>query len=93
MVKARLHIEVYGLVQGVFFRSNTQQKAFSLGVTGWVRNRKEGSVEILAEGEREALEALLSWCRKGPLGARVERVEHSWEEFKGEFSPFSIRYS
>ncbi|MEM3555286.1 MAG: acylphosphatase [Candidatus Micrarchaeia archaeon] len=92
MAKARLHAEIYGIVQGVFFRSNTQRKAFSLGLTGWVRNRRDGSVEVLAEGEREALEELLSWCRKGPPGARVDRVEHFWEDYKGEFSSFSIRY-
>lgn len=92
MAKARLHAEIYGIVQGVFFRSNTQKKALSLGVVGWVRNRRDGSVEVVAEGEREALEALLAWCWKGPPGARVDRVEHSWEEHKGEFKVFSIKY-
>jgi acylphosphatase len=93
MVKARLHIEVYGVVQGVFFRSSTEEKALGLGVYGWVKNRRDGSVEILAEGEKESLEALLSWCRKGPAGARVNRVEHSWEDFKGGFNSFSIVYA
>lgn len=92
MAKARLHIEVYGIVQGVFFRSGAEQKAFSLGIRGWVKNRRDGSVEILAEGEREALEALLGWCRKGPPTARVDRIEHSWDDFKGEFSSFSVTY-
>ena len=93
MAKARLHIEVYGIVQGVFFRSTTQEKAFNSGLTGWVRNRRDGSVEIVAEGERDPLETLLGWCRKGPPGARVERVEHSWDDFKGEFSSFSVTYA
>ena len=93
MAKARLHVEVYGIVQGVFFRSSTQEKAFSLGLTGWVKNRRDGSVEIIAEGEREFLEALLSWCRKGPAGARVDRLEHFWDDFKGEFNSFSISYA
>jgi acylphosphatase len=57
-----------------------------------VKNRRDGSVEILAEGEREALEALLDWCRKGPPTARVDRIEHSWDDFKGEFSSFSVAY-
>ena len=92
MAKARLHAEIYGIVQGVFFRSATEQKAFSLGIRGWVKNRRDGSVEVLAEGEREALEALLNWCRKGPPTARVDRVEHSWDDFKGEFSSFSVAY-
>lgn len=92
MAKARLHVEVYGIVQGVFFRSTTEEKAFSLGLTGWVRNRRDGSVEILAEGEKPDLEALLAWCRRGPPTARVDRLEHSWEDFKGEFSSFSVAY-
>jgi len=92
MIKTRLHAIVYGYVQGVFFRANTQRKAIELGLSGWVRNRNDGSVEIIAEGEKEALGSLLSWCKKGPPGARVDRMEHSWEDFKGEFSSFSIRY-
>jgi len=92
MAKARLHIEVYGIVHGVFFRSTTEEKAFSLGLTGWVKNRRDGSVEILAEGEKEALESLLAWCRKGPPTARVDRLEHSWEDFKEEFNSFSVTY-
>ncbi|QLJ52949.1 MAG: Acylphosphate phosphohydrolase, putative [Candidatus Fermentimicrarchaeum limneticum] len=92
MAKARLHAEVYGIVQGVFFRSSTEQEAFSLNLTGWVKNRRDGSVEIVAEGERDSLEALLGWCRKGPPGARVDRVDYSWEDFKEEFNSFSIAY-
>jgi acylphosphatase len=92
MAKARLHIEVYGIVQGVFFRSSAEEKGSNLGVTGWVKNRRDGSVEILAEGEKEALEALLEWCRKGPPGSRVNKVDHSWEGFKGEFSSFYVTY-
>ena len=92
MAKARLHVEVYGIVQGVFFRSSTEQKASSLNLTGWVRNRRDGSVEILAEGSKEDLEALLAWCRIGPPGARVDRTEHSWEDPKDEFSSFSVTY-
>ena len=92
MAKARLGTVVHGLVQGVFFRANAQKKAIELGLSGWVRNRDDGSVELVAEGEKEGLEALLSWCKTGPQGAKVERVEHCWENFKGEFSSFSIRY-
>jgi len=92
MTKARLRIQVYGIVQGVFFRSSTEEKASSMALTGWVKNRRDGSVEILAEGEKKVLEALLAWCEKGPEGSRVEKVEHSWEDFKGEFSSFYITY-
>ncbi|NYZ78958.1 acylphosphatase [Candidatus Micrarchaeota archaeon] len=92
MAKARLHIEVYGIVQGVFFRSSTEEKASNLGLTGWVKNRRDGSVEILAEGEREQLEALLAWCGKGSEGSRIDKIEHSWGDFTGEFKSFYITY-
>ena len=90
--RARLHARIHGLVQGVFFRSNTRGKAISLGVTGWVRNSWDGSVELMAEGERKSLEELLEWCREGPPSARVEKINHSWEEFRGEFDSFQVKY-
>ena len=92
MAKARASAVVYGLVQGVFFRANAQKKAIELGLTGWVRNRGDGSVELVAEGEKEAVEALLSWCREGPKGAKVDKIEYSLEDFKGEFNSFSVNY-
>lgn len=87
-----MHIMVYGGVQGVFFRANTQDKARELGLTGYVRNLPDGSVEIVAEGDRGKLESLLAWCRHGPPAASVLRVEHGWEEKKEGFADFSIRY-
>lgn len=89
---ARLHIFVFGDVQGVFFRANTQDKARELGLRGWVRNARDGSVEIVAEGEKEALEQLLEWCSHGPAAATVSRLEHAWLENKDEFNDFRIRY-
>lgn len=68
-------VRVHGRVQGVFFRKWTADKALSLGVSGWVRNRRDGSVELLAYGEDEAVEALIVACRTGPPAAKVERVE------------------
>ncbi len=62
-----------------------------LGLTGWVRNLSDGRVESVFEGEEEAVNALLDFCRRGPRGAVVEDVVVSWEPFKGEFSGFSIR--
>ena len=73
MIARRLRI--HGRVQGVFFRNWTVAEAEALGVRGWVRNRRDGSVEALAFGEREAVEALIARCREGPPAARVERVE------------------
>ena len=88
----RLHLKVYGIVQGVFFRANTQQIASGLGLTGWVRNCPDGSVETVAEGNKEKLNAFLQWCRKGPEGAQIDKVESTWEKAKNEFQTFRIKY-
>jgi len=80
------------MVQGVFFRYETQALAEELGVRGWVRNTPDGKVEAIFEGEREKVEQMLDFCRKGPPGARVIDVEVKWESYKGEFSSFNIRY-
>jgi len=85
---ARIHIFVYGMVQGVFFRANTVSVARKLGLKGWVRNRRDGSVEIVAEGEKEKLIELLEWCKRGPEGAVVERVDHEWEKPTFELKDF-----
>jgi acylphosphatase len=92
-MKARAHVYVSGMVQGVFFRTETQDEAIRQGVTGWVRNRPDGRVEAVFEGEREAVDKLVEFCRHGPHGARVTNVEILWEEYKGEFQGFRIRYS
>lgn len=91
-VKVRAHITVFGRVQGIFYRANTKEIADRLGVRGWVRNLKDGRVEAMLEGEKGQVEELLSWCRQGPPGAHVERVEVQWKDFEGEFPGFSIRY-
>jgi acylphosphatase len=69
---------VYGLVQGVFYRASTQEKATQLGVAGWVRNCADGSVELEAFGTTTKVEELLAWCRRGPELARVDRVDIEW---------------
>ena len=92
MADERLHATVHGRVQGVSFRYNTLLKAHEIGgVRGWVRNRADGSVEVLAEGSRPALERLLAWLHDGSLGARVTDVEASWWKATGEFEDFGIR--
>ena len=88
-----LHVKISGIVQGVFFRSNTQQIASALGLTGWVKNCNDGSVEILAEGKKEKLEAFLEYCYRGPEGARVDKVDYKWLAAKGEFKDFKITHS
>jgi acylphosphatase len=87
----RVHLFISGLVQGVFFRANTQTKAEELGVSGWVKNLADGRVEVVAEGEMKKLEELVAWSRQGPSGARIDTVEVGWEEATGEFSRFQIR--
>ena len=66
---------MHGFVQGVGFRFAVERRAQSRGVAGWVRNRPDGTVEAVFEGEPEDVEALVEFCRRGPLGASVERVE------------------
>lgn len=69
-----LHVTIYGIVQGVWFRANTREQAQRLGVSGWVRNTPGGAVEVHIQGDDGAVDALLAWCRKGPSGARVEKI-------------------
>ncbi|MDI6592006.1 MAG: acylphosphatase [Patescibacteria group bacterium] len=90
--KARVHIYVSGRVQGVFFRQNTQEKAKILGITGWVRNLADGRVEAVFEGEKEKVQDLIEWAKRGPIGAKVTELKIEWQEYQGEFKDFEIRY-
>ena len=92
-MKVRAHIFVSGRVQGVFFRVETRHEARKSNVAGWVRNTSGGRVEAIFEGEREAVEKLIDFCRKGPSGARVTKIDVQWEEYSGEFKDFKIRRS
>ena len=80
------------MVQGVNFRWFTQRRAAELGLTGWVRNRADGSVELIAEGNRGAVERLLDAVRSGPPEAVVENVDAQWSTPSGEFHRFEIRF-
>jgi len=88
--RVRAEVRVEGRVQGVFFRSEAQERARSRGVTGWVRNAPDGSVEAAFEGERDAVESLVRWCGEGPRGARVDDVRVRWDDARGE-EGFRIR--
>jgi acylphosphatase len=88
----RLHVLVFGTVQGVFFRANTVSIATKLGLKGFVRNLPDGSVEIIAEGERQLLQELLDWCSHGPEGAAVTGTKSEWKENKNEFRDFRVEY-
>lgn len=89
-MKARAHILVSGRVQGVFFRDHARTWAVSLGISGWVRNRPDGRVEVLAEGERQRIESLIGSLEQGPPLALVASVDVDWEDYRGEFPDFRI---
>lgn len=80
----RARVRVHGRVQGVFFRTETRDRARSLGLAGWVRNRPDGSVEAVFEGEPDRVESMVDWSRRGPPGASVDGVDVTWEEPEGE---------
>ena len=88
----RLRAIVRGMVQGVNFRYYTQERARQLRLTGWVRNLADGSVEMLAEGPRAALNSLLEFLRHGPPAASVTEVRETWLAATGEFNHFEIRF-
>ncbi|MEM3554069.1 MAG: acylphosphatase [Candidatus Bathyarchaeia archaeon] len=91
-VKVRAHVFVSGRVQGVFFRYETRREARLRGVKGWVRNLPDGRVEAVFEGEEEAVKEMIDFCRHGPPGAKVTKVDVRWENYTGEFRDFEIRY-
>ena len=86
----RARVVVSGVVQGVFFRTETRDRARSLGVAGWIRNVPDGTVEAAFEGDDERVDSMVDWCRRGPSGASVEQVEVEWVGPEGEVG-FSIR--
>jgi acylphosphatase len=88
----RVHLIVTGSVQGVFYRHNTNKVANQLGLTGFVRNLPDGSVEVVAEGGEEKIKKLIAFCRKGSESARVEAIKIQYQTLTNEFSTFSIKY-
>jgi acylphosphatase len=90
--KVKAHVVITGKVQGVFFRMETKQAADRYGVQGWARNKSDGSVEALFEGDKEKVASIVEWCRQGPPFAKVNNIDVDWQEYKGEFKDFKIRY-
>jgi acylphosphatase len=88
----RLHAVVFGQVQGVNFRAATQSQAQRLGLVGWVRNREDGAVELIAEGPRPALERLATYLHQGPPAAWVARVELDYAQAILDLRRFEIRW-
>ncbi len=90
MAPQRLHIRIYGRVQGVGYRFFALQIAEGLGLTGWVRNRPDGSVEVVAEGPEQILRAFRDYLQEGPRMARVDRTDVEWQVATGEFRDFGV---
>ena len=90
-VHIRSHLRVYGRVQGVYFRVSTKRQADGLGLVGWVRNRRDGTVEVVCEGPSAAVDALCAWAARGPLHARVDHVERCDSEPVGLTGAFAVR--
>lgn len=90
MALKQVHLTVKGRVQGVFFRASTQREAKRLGLTGWVRNRPDGAVEMCVEGEEDSLKEMIAWAHRGPSAARVDKVDVRYKSYVGELSEFKI---
>jgi acylphosphatase len=93
MGNKRVRLIIEGSVQGVWFRDSTRAEARRLGVTGWARNKRDGTVEVLAEGPENRVDELVRWCHEGPSLARVSRVHETEEPYQEEFSSFDIVFS
>jgi acylphosphatase len=88
---ARVSLKVAGRVQGVYYRAAARQRAQQLGLTGWVMNCPDGSVEVIAEGAVAKLEEFIAWCREGPPDARVVDVSVEWRDAQNTFREFFIK--
>lgn len=87
----RVHLRIRGRVQGVYFRESARYRAEGLGLVGWVQNLPDSSVEAVAEGPPDALEAWVTWCRRGPPAARVDSLERTDSAPEGGFTRFEVR--
>ncbi len=92
MPKSRARVIIKGIVQGVNFRYYTQREAQKNSVNGWVGNLPDGSVTAVFEGDEEDVEKMVQWCRRGPSSAHVTELIAQPEEYRGEFSSFSVKF-
>ncbi|RZB30350.1 MAG: acylphosphatase [Desulfobacteraceae bacterium Eth-SRB1] len=90
--KVRAHVLIVGRVQGVFFRMETKRTADGAGVYGWVKNKRDGTVEAVFEGDEESVGAVVKWCKKGPPISIVNGVDIKWEDYTGEYGDFEITF-
>ncbi|MDN5332210.1 MAG: acylphosphatase [Tepidanaerobacteraceae bacterium] len=91
-MKKRVRALIYGLVQGVGLRYSVQRKASQLGLTGFVKNLPDGSVELVAEGEEDLINELIEYIKTGIRWARVEKVDLEWSEWEGKYRRFDIAF-
>lgn len=90
--QAQVHATVSGRVQGVNFRYHATRTARRLGLSGWVANRRDGTVEVVAEGVRSDLDEFVSFLHRGSPAASVDEVDLKWKDPSGEFDGFRVRY-
>jgi acylphosphatase len=91
-MSVRAHVWVSGRVHGVFYRSTTRRVAKRFGLTGWVKNLRDGRVEAIFEGPRENVDEMIKFCNEGPPAAIVKNVEVKWEDPTGKFDDFDIAF-
>ena len=92
MKKTRIHIFVSGKVQGVFFRDSVLKRAEKLGVFGWIQNLENGVVEAVFEGDKDKVDKMVQYMRKGPLFAKVKEIDIDEQRYSNEFKDFQIKY-
>lgn len=92
MCRVRVQLKISGRVQGVNFRSFTKREAIKLGLTGWVKNLPDGTVEAVIEGEKIKVEKLIQKCKIGPPSAIVRNMKILWKAIKGDLETFRIKY-
>lgn len=90
MALKRIHLVIRGRVQGVYYRASAVREAKRLGLTGWVKNRPDNAVEVVAEGEEDQVKDFLAWAQHGPSTARVDKIDTRWRSYTGEFASFTI---
>jgi len=85
-------LKIYGRVQMVMYRDSARRKAKKLDLTGWVMNKSDGTVELIAEGKEESLKELIDWCYNGSILAKVNKIDVNWQEATSQFEKFKIKY-
>jgi len=91
-MKQRFHAFIFGRVQGVSFRANTRNVATNLDIKGWVRNLRDGRVEVMAEGDKDNINDFIEFLKTGQDAAMIYKVDVRMEEYKGEFKDFIIKF-